>query len=383
MIVISSEEEERLINFRREIHSHPELSTEEVQTQRRIREFLAEYEPDELCEIGKTGIYASYKGEKEGPRILLRADTDALPIQEVNQFDYRSTTDGVAHKCGHDGHTAILAGVAALLKENRPARGEVILLFQPAEEIGMGARQVLEDEHFEKIAPDFVFALHNVPSYPLHKVVVKEGPFTPSVVSLALKIHGKTAHAAEPELGINPVDFIADYIRAVRPLINNNPADENFALITPTHGVFGEEWAYGTAAGEGELRLTIRTWYLRILKQLQDECLAIAEQIAEQYGIRLEHEWLQEFETNKNHQDAVEMIRSAASDMEMELENRKYPFKWGEDFGRFTQQFKGAMFGLGAGVDCPALHNPDYDFPDELIKSGSAIFYHICRQILQ
>src|SRR5690606_3395535 len=159
-----------LQNIRRHLHQHPEVSNHEQETKKYLKSHLEKLDHDGLLEVGKTGLAVFFKGKEQGKKILLRADMDALPIEEINDFEYKSQNPGVSHKCGHDGHTTIMLGVASSLSQNRPERGEVCLVFQPAEENGTGARQILEDEKFDFKAAK-AFALHNLPGYPLHKIV--------------------------------------------------------------------------------------------------------------------------------------------------------------------------------------------------------------------
>lgn len=372
---------DKLYSFRKELHQWPELSGQEIETQNRIREFLLENSsPSEIFSIGNTGLAVVFKSNNPGKRILLRCDTDALPIEEINDFEHKSKKAGVSHKCGHDGHSTIMCGIAQMLTKAPIRSGEVVLLFQPAEEIGVGANAVLNDPKFEKIRPDVVYALHNIPSHKLNKIIVREGAFTASVKSLVVKFNGKTAHAAEPEHGFNPAYAIAAILHETRSLINNKVDSADFALITPTHGFFGDDFAYGTAAGYGEIRLTIRTWSVEKMQQFEDRVLEVVTACAMQENVTFSYEWTQIFDANLNNTEAVENIVNAAQSLDLEIEHRNTPFKWGEDFGLFTNLFPGAMFGIGAGLGSSPLHNPDYDFPDEIIPAAAEVFYKIIQK---
>ncbi len=369
--------------FRKELHAYPEVSNEEVKTAKRVLNKVKEFNPQEIItNLGKTGLAVIFDSGIPGQTLMFRAELDALPIQEVNDFSHKSKNKGVGHKCGHDGHTSIIVGLAKQLNENPPKKGRVVLLFQPAEETGEGAKKILDDPKFESLKPDLVFALHNLPGYDMHQIVLKEKAFTASVKSLILKFKGKTAHAAEPENGINPAHAIAEILLKSEILSNNYPDAKDFSVITPIHINVGD-LAYGTAAGYGELHLTIRTWTNYQFNRLAQKLLQVIKQIAKSYKLDYSHEWVHVFHANKNNPEAVEIIKNAAENNRLNIESRKYPFKWGEDFGLFTQHFKGAMFGLGSGKDTPALHNPDYDFPDELIKTGVQMFDNIITQLLR
>ncbi|MEH0155622.1 amidohydrolase [Limibacter armeniacum] len=366
----------KLTLFRRELHQNPEVSENEWKTRDRVAEYLRLNSEAEIIPIGITGLAAIFDSGIDGETIMLRAELDALPIQEVNDFSYRSINNGVSHKCGHDGHTTILCGVAEMLSKEPISKGKVILLFQPAEENGEGAKQVYPDFEKKGLLPDKVFALHNLPGYPAHQIVVKNGSFTPAVKSIIITLDGKTSHAAEPENGLNPAAAMSEVFLNTIALSNNNPDSDDFRLVTPVFAEMGEK-AHGISAGKAEVHLTFRSWTTSATEQLALEIEAVSKQAADKYGLTVNFSYLQEFDANMNNQLAVDMIRNAATELELDILEKNYPFKWGEDFGYFTTRHDGAMFGLGAGENVPALHNPDYDFPDEVIKTAVLLFMKI------
>ncbi|MBI1288342.1 MAG: amidohydrolase [Flavobacteriales bacterium] len=370
-----------LIKLRKLLHRYPELSGQETETAKRISGFLSSYKPTKLIDgIGGNGVAAVYSYFGSGPTVLIRCELDALPIEEINTFEHRSEDEHVSHKCGHDGHMSILAGLAVHFSKNRPKVGKVVLLFQPAEENGEGAKAVLEDPKFDEIRPDYVFALHNLPGYPMHKIVCCAGSFTASVQSIIIKLHGKTSHAGEPDLGINPALAIAEILQKTNKL--QVPKEEKgFKQVTPIQIEMGEE-AYGISAGYGEVKLTIRTWDSETMEELAADCEKLAQKIGKKYKLKVEIDWTQFFSANQNGAEMVEVVREAAKTNGFEFEEKQEPFRWGEDFGLFTEQFKGAMFGIGAGEKTPALHNPDYDFPDEITPTGVKMFSTIVDLIL-
>ena len=225
-----------ILRLRKELHENPELSGFEHETALRIRNFIEKHHPTEILEnLGGTGVAAIYKFPKKGPSITIRCELDALPIQEENQFEHQSKNKGVSHKCGHDGHMAIVSGLIFWLKERLFESGEVILLFQPAEENGEGAHRVLQDERFKNLETDYIFALHNIPKEPLHSIQLMEKGFSAEVQSFIVKLNGKESHAAEPENGVNPALGLSEMIAAFSKLEVPIPEDENFTLITPVH----------------------------------------------------------------------------------------------------------------------------------------------------
>ncbi len=367
--------------LRRELHQYPELSGEEYETSQRIKIFLENYPPDELLSgIGTTGLLAIYNGTKKGKTVLFRTELDALAISETNTFEHQSQREGVSHKCGHDGHMAIMCGLAVELSHIRPRKGKVALLFQPAEEDGSGAKKVFNDPNFQSLQPDYVFALHNLPGFALGQIVVKEKTFSCSVNSIIIKLIGKTAHAGEPENGINPSLAIADIINEFNKLIQADIKNNNFCMITPIHIRMGRK-AYGVSAGAGEIHFTVRSDSNSKMKIIEAKLENLAQKIADKNQLKCQINWVQEFQANENNKLAVNHVRKAARLLDLAVVEKKTPFNWGEDFGLFTQNYPGAMFGIGAGEDTPALHNPDYDFPDEIINTAVSLFHQISKQI--
>ncbi len=370
-----------LVKLRRELHRFPEVSNHEEETAIRIVEFLSALNPSRiLTDLGKTSVAAVFNAkEKAENTAVVRCELDALPIQEVNDFSYQSTVDGVSHKCGHDGHMAIVAGLGMLLSKEPLERLNVVLLFQQAEETGEGARAVLNDEKFTDLQPDFVLALHNIPGYPKNQIVLKPQAFTPAVTSVIITLHGKTSHAAEPEKGINPALAVSKIVVLANELEVNEESDD-MQLLTPIQIELGEE-AFGISAGHAEIKFTLRAWSDERLESLKNEFSNRIFEIAaaDRLGIMLE--WTQSFSSNFNSLELVDELEKASTQLGLDVLHKAYPFKWGEDFGLFTQYYQGALFGLGAGEETPALHNPDYDFPDELIHTGVAMFYQTLKQL--
>ncbi|WP_440069984.1 amidohydrolase [Tenacibaculum discolor] len=371
-----------LEKIRKELHKFPEVSEKEYETKKRIQAFLKEHTSCDVLPVAKTGVLAIFDGNKEGKTVMLRADIDALPIQEINSFEHKSVNEGVSHKCGHDGHTAILLGVAKLLTEKPLHKGKIVLLFQPSEENGRGAQSVLEDSSFKELNIDYAFALHNLPGFTKQEIVVKENEFTSNVKSVVITLEGKTAHAAEPEKGFNPANAIAEILHFIKQETKNTPEDSDFFLATPVHITMGEK-AYGVSAGYGEVHLTLRSWSTSLMNEKQQKIEQLLQKLEEKEKLNINTSWFEEFYANKNDKEAVDYIKKAATKQKLSINEITTPFKWGEDFGLFTQQFKGAIFGLGAGKDTPALHNPDYDFPDEVTVTGAQLFYNILKEVQQ
>lgn len=372
-----------ILNLRKELHKNPELSSFEFETSNRIRKFVEKHNPSSIIEnVGETGLAVIYKYKKKGKSITIRCELDALPIQEDNQFSHQSKTEGVSHKCGHDGHMAIVSGLIFWIKNQSFESGKIILLFQPAEETGKGAYQVIKDKKFKELQTDYYFALHNIPKEPLHSIILIEKGFSAEVQSLIIKVKGKESHAAEPENGINPAVGISDIIRIMSELSVNYPEDENFTVLTPVHINMGQK-SYGISPAKGELHYTLRTWSNEKMLILKTQIEAVLKKTCRIHKLEYEVEWLEYFPASNNNITCNNYIEKAAQENKFKIIKRPYPFKFGEDFGWFSKKYKTAMFGLGAGINTPALHNADYDFPDEIIETGISMFKSIISNIMK
>jgi amidohydrolase len=372
----------RLVTLRHDLHAHAELGGREIETSRIIREFLEECEPDRLVTgLGGCGLAAVFEGRGEGPTLMVRAEIDAVSVQEANAFDHRSLNDGVAHKCGHDGHAATLAGLAAGLAVRPSERGRVILLFQPAEETGAGARGVLEDEQFGPLEPDWIFALHNLPGDPLGVIQIKSGPFAAGSVGVIMKLEGRTSHAARPEQGRSPADAIARLVQELSSIPASLGGEGDVALVTVVHARIGEA-TFGITPGDGEVMATLRSDREETLDRLRGAVIDRLERLASADRLEPTYSWAEYFPLTTNHPEAVDIVETVASARGIEAVRGDEPYPWSEDFGWFTRRFKGAIFGLGSGTEHTALHSPDYDFPDALIPIGLEIFEGIMERLL-
>ncbi len=372
---------EKVISFRKFLHQYPDLSGKEINTASLIKDFIQQKNPAQIIEqIGGAGLLAVFEFGEGGATILIRCELDALPIVEKNNFEHRSQNEGVSHKCGHDGHMAIVAGLIFWISDCAFDKGKILLLFQPAEETGKGALMMLNDKKLENIKPDYVFALHNLPGEPMHSVIVKTGYFSASVQSLIVKLKGIQAHASEPENGINPALAIAEIVESFSGLNEHNPQSDDFFMITVIHMLLGEK-NYGIAPGEGELHFTLRTWSDQKMREVEQVLKDRVKNISKKYRLSFELEWLEYFPSIYNHPDCVALIKKAASANGLEIKKEVNPLRFGEDFGWFSQKYKSAMFGLGAGLHTPALHHVEYDFPDELLETGMNLFKSIISEI--
>lgn len=363
-----------LIQLRHTLHQFPETALEETQTAQRILEFFKPFAPDlTIKKLGGTGLAFVFKGAKPGKRILFRCELDALPIEDLKKSEHQSQIPGKGHLCGHDGHMAILCGLGEKLSQNRPLSGEVVLLFQPAEETGDGARAVLADPRFEQIRPHFAFALHNLPGFPLHQVVMRKGTFAAGSTGMSIFLTGKTSHSAHPEAGVNPAQVLARLIQELPKLPQESGG---FTLLTLIHAELGS-LAFGTSAGRGSLSMTLRAFNQPDLDRLIEKVKAKALALAKEEELNVEFGFVEQFAVSVNDFELYPVVEKAAQKLGFSLTEKAEPFRWSEDFGLFSQICPSFLFGLGSGENCPQLHEGTYDFPDELIESGIKIFWRI------
>jgi amidohydrolase len=370
-----------LENLRHKLHAAAEKSGAEENTAEIVSRYLDGFKPNRVVRgLGGHGIAAVFDGNEPGPRLLIRCELDALPIPETVKLDYGATSGSVAHKCGHDGHMTIVLGLAPVLRALPPRKGSVVLLFQPAEEIGKGAGRVIEDSKFAEITPDYCFALHNLPGFAQHRIIVRKGFFAAASKGLIVRLRGATSHAAEPEKGHSPTMAVAQLINGFSSMPQLYTGLHEASKVTVIHSRLGEI-AFGTSPGEAEVMATLRTYEQDVMEMLSEKCLDLAEGIARANGLGYEIEWDEEFPATVNNADCVELIKKCAARLNLDIYEPEKPFAWSEDFGNFTSLCPGVLFGLGAGENHPVLHHPSYDFPDEIIDTGVKMFEGVIREL--
>jgi amidohydrolase len=371
-----------LIAWRRDLHSKPELSGQEEQTAKAVQALLHATGADKVVTgVGGHGVLGIYDGDTPGPTIMLRAELDGLPIQETSELAYRSSVPGKAHLCGHDGHMTILAAVARGLSRQGPRRGRAVLLFQPAEEDGSGAAAVLADANFEQVRPDFVFSLHNLPGLPLGHVSLAEGLVNCASRGMQIVLTGRTAHASSPEFGVSPQRAIATLLNEITALGRGGALDDAFSMVTVTHARLGEP-AFGISPGHAKLWVTLRTLTDSTMERVRLEAEGLVGRVAASEGLRVEITYRDVFSHCLNNAEAVAHLKAALDAEGVRHSAQGLPLRGSEDFGRFNSRSKAAMFFLGAGEQHPSLHEPNYDFPDELIEIGAGVFMRTLRNLL-
>ena len=380
-----------LEKLRDKLNKNAELSGQEKETNKIINKFLEKTNPDvHYKNVGGYGIVAIYNGVEEGKNILFRADIDGLNIpleclktndkslkEEFKSLGSKALVQKpYSHRCGHDGHATILCGLAMRYGKKRPEKGNVILLFQPAEETGEGALAVINDPLFKEIKIDMAFALHNLPGYAKHQIILKKGCFASASLGLKLIFDGATSHASQPEKGNNPQRVITTLLDAFQKKYENLKRDKFHTTLTVTHVAIGEE-TFGVTPGHAEIWLTLRSQDDSALKQLTDSTIALSEYVAKEFKLKFSHSIHEAFAATMNSSREAELVEQAAKDLKLSVNNIKEPFPWSEDFGRFGSICPVCLFGLGSGFEHEPLHSPIYDFEDEIIDTGVDIFEKI------
>ena len=369
---------QKLSEFRKTLHQYPELSGQEEETAKRILDFFKDLNPDKtITGLGGHGLAFVFEGNEKGPTTLFRCELDGLPIKEENSISHFSTIPNKSHVCGHDGHMAILSGLGTYFSINKPKKGRIVLLFQPAEETGEGAEAVIKDPKFLEIQPDFAFALHNLPGYPLHQILLKQGAFAAASVGMSIHFKGRNSHSAHPEAGNSPAKALAKTIVALEALPQGM---ENFSLVTVVHAELGSI-AFGTSPSTAVVRATLRAFENETRALLVSYAEQLATQIADEYGLEISFDYVESFAATHNDPEAWKIGLDAAEELGLDIHHVGNPFRWSEDFGLFSSHTKTLLFGLGSGLDHPQLHEPNFDFPDELIETGVGMFVAIAKKL--
>ena len=371
-----------LESLRHKLNINAELSGQEKKTNKIINAFLEKTNPDvHLKNIGGYGIIVIFKGKETGKNILIRADIDGLNIplvesrktKDQSQKSELKVQNQYSHRCGHDGHTAILCGLAMRYGKKRPEKGDVILLFQPAEENGEGALAVINDSQFKELKIDVAFALHNLPGYAKHQIVLKKGCFASASHGLKLVFEGATSHASQPEKGNNPQIVVTTLLDAFQKKYENLKKDKYNTILTVTHVSIGEK-TFGVTPGHAEIWLTLRSQDNKALNKLTESTIALCEYVAHEFKLRFSYSIHEAFEATINSIEEVETVEKAAKELKLSVNMINAPFPWSEDFGRFGTLCPACLFGLGCGLEHEPLHSPIYEFEDEIIDTGIDIF---------
>ncbi len=377
--------------LRRDIHAHPELCFEEQRTSDLIARALTEWGIPVHRGLGKTGVVGIVQNGSSKRAVGLRADIDALPITEHNQFAHASRHAGKMHACGHDGHTAMLLAAAKHLAKHRHFDGTVYLVFQPAEEGGGGAREMMKDGLFEQFPMEAIFGAHNWPGLKVGQFAVRSGPVFASSNEFKITIRGKGAHGAMPHLGIDPVPVACQMVQAFQTIITRNkrPIDTGVISVTMIHT--GE--ATNVVPESCVLEGTVRTFTTDVLDLIERRMKTVAEATCAAFEAGCEFEFVRNYPPTINHEAETAFVQQvmaevAGRDNVIEFE----PTMGAEDFSYFLQEKPGCYFLIGNGDGAHRhsghgmgpcmLHNPSYDFNDELIPLGATLWVRLAEQWL-
>ena len=375
----------QLRQIRRDIHRHPELGFEETRTQALCRAWLEQrgYQPRVLAE---TGLVADLKPGAPGPTLALRADLDCLPMHETTDIEHRSVHPGKAHKCGHDGHTAILLGVADLLARHRDAvPGNVRLVFQPAEEgvRGGGARVMVAEGALDGVAE--IYGLHNWPGFPKGQVHVRAGAMLAQVHELKLTIHGKGGHASQPQMCRDPIVAGAHLVAALQTVVARGLGYQGGAVLSITQ--FSSGTTHNVIPDTAQLQGTVRTFDPAVGERVLERLREVVAGTAASFGVEIDLEVEAGYPVTRNDpRCAAAVARVAAAQLGVaSVTDQDLPCAGGEDFAYLSQAVPGAYFFVGArrpGEDTPVCHHPDFDFDDDLIPTGITMFLGLVRDRL-
>jgi hippurate hydrolase len=372
-----------LVTIRHQLHSHPELSFQEVATAKLVASKLEQWGYKVTRNIGGEGLVAQLHSGDSKRSIGLRADMDALPIHEENDFAHRSQKQGVMHACGHDGHTTMLLGAAAQLARTKNFNGTVNLIFQPAEEAGFdsGAQRMLKDGLFERFPCDAVFGLHNTPGLAVGKFGFRSGAFMAACDTVIITIHGKSGHAARPHLAADPIVMAGSLIMALQTVVSRNIDPTQTAVVTI--GVLRSGHVANVIPDTARLELSVRSFSPMVRKLLRERIESLAQQQCASYGGNAEVEFKDGYPVLVN----TSAETTFAADVARELfgaEQVIEPYELiagSEDFAYFLEQKPGCFFRLGNG-STPSVHNSRYDFNDDSILIGAAYWTRLVEKFL-
>ncbi len=380
----------QLTALRRDLHAHPELCFAEERTSAVVAQTLREWGIEVHTGLGTTGVVGVVRGQRgdSARAVGLRADMDALPMQEANQFAHASRYPGRMHACGHDGHTAMLLGAAQYLAAHRDFAGTVVLIFQPAEEGGGGAREMIRDGLFERFPVEAVFGLHNWPGGEVGQMAASAGPVMASTTEFCIRLHGKGGHAAMPHTTVDPVPGACQLVLALQTVVSRNvrPIDAAVVSVTMVHG--GE--ATNVVPNTVELKGTARTFTTEVLDLVEQRMRTLTEHTAQAHGLRAEFEFRRNYPPTVNSAAEADFARQVMAEVvgdERVLVQE--PTMGAEDFAYMLQakpgcygflfNGDGAHRAAGHGMGPCTLHNPSYDFNDQLLALGASYWVRLAQ----
>ena len=370
-----------LTTWRRDIHAHPELGFEEERTATLVADHLESFGYQVEKGVGGTGLVGTLRNGESTRTIGLRADMDALPIQETNEFDHRSKVDGKMHACGHDGHTTMLLGAAKYLAETRNFDGSIHLVFQPAEEGLGGAKAMVDDGLFERYPMDSIYGMHNKPGLDVGRFAIRPGPMMAGGGFFDIRLTGRGAHGARPESSADPIVAASQIVSALQSVVSRNVDPQDTAVLSVTRLLSGE--AYNVIPNEATVGGTVRAFQPATLDLMESRIGDIAKGIAQSLGVIANYDFRLIFLPLINDEDSTRIAGDVAASIVSENNlNRQGPgIMASEDFSYMLNECKGAYINIGNGGEeghCE-VHNPGYDFNDEILPLGATFFARLAE----
>ena len=372
----------QLSEWRQDLHAHPELGFEEHRTSDFVASKLEEFGVEVHREIGKTGVVGVLRQGNETRSIGLRADMDALPISETNEFSHKSKNSGKMHACGHDGHTVMLLAAAKYLAESRSFSGQVNFIFQPAEEGLGGAKAMIDDGLFDKFPCDRVYAMHNGPGIAVGKFASVPGIRTAAGAFFNIKVIGKGGHGAFPQFAIDPITIAAEIIGAIQTIISRTTSPNDSAVLSITKVHAGD--AYNVIPESAMLSGTVRTFAIDKMQEIERQMISISEGISKAHGGTALVEFNTLFLPILNEEEATDLATEVCRDMvgQDNVITTGSAGTGSEDFSFMSNEVPGCYVIIGNGEDSNALHNPNFDFNDEALVYGGSFFARVIEKEL-
>ena len=372
----------QLSEWRQDLHAHPELGFEEHRTSDFVASKLEEFGVEVHREIGKTGVVGVLRQGNETRSIGLRADMDALPISETNEFSHKSKNPGKMHACGHDGHTVMLLAAAKYLAESRSFSGQVNFIFQPAEEGLGGAKAMIDDGLFDKFPCDRVYAMHNGPGIAVGKFASVPGIRTAAGAFFDIKVIGKGGHGAFPQFAIDPITIAAEIIGAIQTIISRTTSPNDSAVLSITKVHAGD--AYNVIPESAMLSGTVRTFAIDKMQEIERQMISISEGISKAHGGTARVEFNTLFLPVLNEEEATDLATEVCRDMvgQDNVITTGSAGTGSEDFSFMSNEIPGCYVIIGNGEDSNALHNPNFDFNDEALVYGGSFFARVIEKEL-
>ncbi|MER9336494.1 M20 family metallopeptidase [Mesorhizobium sp. M0293] len=379
----AAEMQDEVAGWRQHLHQTPELNFDVFKTAAFVTEKLKAFGCDDVVTgLGKTGVVGIIRGRQgQGPTIGLRADMDALPLNEISGKPYASTIPGKMHACGHDGHTAMLLGAAKYLAETRNFTGSVAVIFQPAEEGGGGGNEMVKDGMMERFDISKVFGMHNMPGLPVGQFAIRPGPIMAATAEFTITVRGKGGHAAMPHGTIDPIVITSQLVGALQTIASRSTDPVEAVVVSVTKFHAGD--AYNIIPETAEIAGTVRTLRKEIAKKSEERIRTICEGLAIAFGAKIEVDYQANYPVTFNHAEETVFASDIAIGVagDAHVHRGIQPVMGGEDFSYMLEARPGAFIFIGNG-DTAGLHNPAYDFNDEVIPHGMSYWVKLAETAL-